>query len=100
MNFHRIPMTAHVPPDAEQIATFLGIVNDPALQPVYVHCKGGTHRTGVMTAIYRMENEGWTAEHAFREMKQNKFGWDILHPEFKSFVFRYKPTCGSDQSVT
>src|SRR5215510_443377 len=30
LNFHRIPMTTHVPPDAEQIATFLKIVNDPA----------------------------------------------------------------------
>jgi protein tyrosine/serine phosphatase len=67
-------------------------VNDPARQPVYLHCKGGKHRTGVMTAIYRMEKDGWTAEQSFREMKQYKFGMDILHPEFKSFVFRYRPT--------
>jgi tyrosine-protein phosphatase SIW14 len=92
MNFYRIPMTTSVPPTPEQIATFLEIVNDPARQPVYVHCKGGKHRTGVMTAIYRMEKDGWTGERAFGEMKQYKFGMDILHPEFKSFVLRYKPT--------
>ena len=30
----------------------LQIVNDPAQQPVFVHCVGGKHRTGVMTAAY------------------------------------------------
>jgi protein tyrosine/serine phosphatase len=92
MRFYRIPMTTHVPPTSEQLATFLEIVNDPMQQPVYVHCAGGRHRTGVMTAIYRMEHDGWTADQAFREMKQYKFGMDVLHPEFKRFVYDYRPT--------
>jgi len=58
MTFVRIPMTTHVEPTAEQLSQFLQIVNDPAQQPVYVHCKGGKHRTGVMTAVYRMEQDG------------------------------------------
>jgi hypothetical protein len=44
-----------------------------------------------MTAVYRMESDGWTAARAFREMKDYKFGADFLHPEFKQFVFGYKP---------
>ena len=91
MRFHRIPMTTHTAPTADQIATFLQLVNDDKNQPVYVHCAGGRHRTGVMTAIYRMSGEGWTAEKAFQEMKQFKFGADILHPEFKRFVYGYQP---------
>ena len=39
---------------------FLKIVNDPKNQPVYVHCVGGRHRTGVMTAIYRMTVDKWS----------------------------------------
>jgi protein tyrosine/serine phosphatase len=66
-------------------------VNDPASQPVYVHCVGGKHRTGVMTAAYRMTHDGWTSDKAFTEMKQYKFGMDMLHPEFKRFVYNYKP---------
>lgn len=89
MSFIRIPMTTHVPPTSDQLALFLRIVNDPARQPVYVHCAGGKHRTGVMTAAYRIEHDGWTSDQAFREMKQYKFGWDALHPEFKQFVYRY-----------
>jgi protein tyrosine/serine phosphatase len=90
MKFFSIPMTTHVPPTDEQIALFLQIVNDPAQQPVYVHCAGGRHRTGVMTAVYRLKQDGWTGDQAFREMKQYKFGWDFLHPEFKKFVYTYR----------
>src|SRR6188474_3155973 len=89
MAFHRIPMTTRKAPTSAQIAEFLKLVNDPAIQPVYVHCAGGKHRTGVMTAIYRMTADKWTPEQAFKEMKQYKFGADFLHPEFKRFVYAY-----------
>jgi len=91
MHFHRIPMTTSVAPTASQIATFMDIVNSPENQPVYVHCAGGRHRTGVMTAIYRMSGASWTADQAFKEMKDYNFGPDFLHPEFKRFVFGYQP---------
>jgi len=89
MKYVAIPMTTRVPPTAEQLAQFLSIVNDPASQPVYVHCVGGKHRTGVMSAIYRMTQHAWTPDQAFSEMKKFKFGATFLHPEFKSFVYSY-----------
>ena len=89
--YFQIPMTTHVVPTTAQLAEFMRIVNDPANQPVYVHCVGGRHRTGVMTAAYRMAHDGWTAERAFKEMKQYKFGADFLHSEFKQFVYSYRP---------
>jgi protein tyrosine/serine phosphatase len=91
MRYVAIPMTTHEVPTSAQLAQFLALVNDPASQPVYVHCVGGKHRTGVMTAAYRMTNDGWTADQAFKEMKQYKFGADFLHSEFKGFVYDYNP---------
>jgi protein tyrosine phosphatase (PTP) superfamily phosphohydrolase (DUF442 family) len=90
MKYVAIPMTTRVAPTTEQLTHFLAIVNDPANQPVYVHCVGGKHRTGVMTAVYRMTQDAWTPDKAFGEMKQYKFGADFLHPEFKKFVYGYK----------
>jgi tyrosine-protein phosphatase SIW14 len=89
MKYCSIPMTTHEPPTTTKMAEFLNIVNDPANQPIYVHCVGGKHRTGVMTAIYRMTHDSWTADQAFKEMKQYKFGADFLHSEFKKFVFDF-----------
>jgi uncharacterized protein (TIGR01244 family) len=91
MKYVRIPMTTHEPPTAGQLSQFLAVVNDPANEPVYVHCVGGRHRTGVMTAAYRMTGQGWTADQAFREMKTYKFGADFLHAEFKAFVYAFHP---------
>jgi tyrosine-protein phosphatase SIW14 len=90
LSYFQIPMTTHTSPTVAQIAQFLKIVTDPASQPVYVHCVGGRHRTGVMTAIYRMTQDRWSAVDAFNEMKQYKFGADYLHREFKEFVLAFR----------
>jgi tyrosine-protein phosphatase SIW14 len=90
LKYFHLPMTTHVAPTALMIAEFLRIANDSANQPVYVHCVGGRHRTGVMTAVYRMTQNGWTADQAFKEMKLYKFGADFLHAEFKKFVYGFK----------
>lgn len=55
-----IPMTTHERPTRAVIEQFLRIVDDPENQPVYVHCVGGRHRTGVMTAVYRMTTDSPT----------------------------------------
>ena len=96
MKFVRIPMTTHETPGPQTIAKFLALVNDPASQPVYVHCMGGRHRTGVMTAIYRMTADAWTPLRAFSEMKQYKFGADFLHQEFKDFVLGFAAAAAPD----
>jgi protein tyrosine/serine phosphatase len=95
MAYVQIPMTTHEPPTSLELARFLSIVNDPAQQPVFVHCVGGRHRTGIMTAVYRMTQDGWTSDQAFNEMKKFKFGASYLHPEFKAFVYDYPATLAS-----
>ena len=89
MTYLHIPMKTRKPPTNEEISTFMAAVE--ADGAVYVHCVGGRHRTGVMTAVYRMTKDGLTGEQAFKEMKQYKYGPDFLHPEFKKFVQKYQP---------
>ena len=90
MNFIRIGMTTTKAPTEAQVARFLDIVNDPANQPVFVHCAGGRHRTGTMTALYRMTNEGWTPAQAYNEMKQYRFEGFPDHPVLRDYVYAYK----------
>src|SRR5438105_8937605 len=86
MSFYRIPMTTSERPSDAAVKQFLSLVNDAARQPVYVHCAGGQHRTGVMTAVYRMTKYGWSEDKAYGEMKQYKFETFFGHPELRSFV--------------
>jgi len=75
----------------EQVAEFLKLVNDPANWPVYVHCKGGRHRTGALTAAYRITHDGWTADQAWDEMKKYDFNDSFFGgpPAQKNFVYAF-----------
>lgn len=91
MNFFRIPLKTRVAATAEQTAYFLGLVNDPANWPVYVHCKGGRHRTGAMTGAYRITHDGWTADQVWEEMKKYDFESGLFGGPAaqKKFVFSF-----------
>jgi len=100
MKFFRIAMVTTSRPNDEQIEAFLKLVNDHETGKFYVHCAGGRHRTGVMTAAYRITHDGWNFEQAFAEMRKFDFegGW-INHAALKSFVYDYytqlkKPVSG------
>jgi uncharacterized protein (TIGR01244 family) len=90
LNYINIPLTTKQAATAEQVKYFLKLVNDQANWPVFVHCKGGRHRTGEMTAIYRITNDGWTADQAYEEMKRYDFEDSFFYPRsLKKFVFSY-----------
>jgi len=91
MHFFRIGMTTTDRPTDAQVAQFFKIVNDPANQPVFVHCAGGRHRTGTMTALYRMTFDGWTPAQAYNEMKQYRFEGFPDHPVLRNYVYAYTP---------
>jgi tyrosine-protein phosphatase SIW14 len=61
----------HRPPAIDQLLTLL---DDESNYPVLIHCHAGLHRTGILTAIYRMEYQGWTRDEAFLDMKAQGFG--------------------------
>lgn len=89
MTYVHIPMTTHDAPTPAVIEQFLRLVDTPEHRPVFVHCVGGRHRTGVMTAVYRIARDGWTADRAYAEMKTYRYGPAFLHPEFKAFVYQF-----------
>lgn len=103
MKYFNIPLKASTPATEEQTAYFLSLVNDPANWPVYVHCKGGRHRTGALTAVYRITHDKWTADQAFQEMKDydfnnGLFGGPSAQRKFVySFYERYRAGAGSGQ---
>jgi len=76
MRYVAIPWHCPLPND-EAFAKFLKLLRDNRGKKVFVHCRLGDDRTGMMIAAYRMADEGWTADEAMREMQ--KFGFTGAH---------------------
>ena len=89
MKYINIPMSDSSYPKPESIETFLKEINDPANGKVYVHCKGGKHRTGVTGAAYRMTKYGWDYDKAYQEMKNYNFYSSWGYGAMKDFVVDY-----------
>lgn len=89
LRYISLPLSDHDYPAEGSAEKFLSIVTDGANWPVFVHCAGGRHRTGVMTAVYRMTIEGWDIDRAYREMKDYDFYTRWGHKAMKDFVYDY-----------
>lgn len=73
------------------IAQYLKILDDPSAYPILLHCKAGLHRTGLFTAIYRMEYEHWSMGESIRELKANGFG-DSAATSANDYIYVYLET--------
>ena len=58
-------------------ARFLEVLRENPQKKVFVHCHAGVDRTGLMIAVYRMTEQGWTSEQAGDEMRD--FGFNFIH---------------------
>lgn len=101
LQYINIPLTTKRAATDEQAQYFLKLVNDQENWPVFVHCKGGRHRTGEMTAIYRITRDGWTADQAYAEMKKYDFEDSFFYPRsLKKYVFSYYKRLMSQKAPT
>jgi protein tyrosine phosphatase (PTP) superfamily phosphohydrolase (DUF442 family) len=76
MKFVGLPWRCTDPKD-DDFANFLALLRDNTDKKIFVHCRAGIDRTGMMIASYRMAEQGWTAAEALREMKA--FGFSSFH---------------------
>lgn len=89
LRYINFPMSDRRYPAPDTAQRFLEIANNPANWPVYVHCAGGRHRTGIMTAVYRITVDGWDLDRAYREMKDYDFYTAWGHKAMKDYIFDY-----------
>lgn len=73
--------------DPNDYVLALRIMNDPAHQPVWVHCAAGSERTGCLVALHRVINEDWDPEKAYAETHQYDHGKNpYLKPMFDQWL--------------
>lgn len=79
--------TNHVD-DADVLAALRAIQTAQAKGPVLMHCKHGSDRTGLMSAMYRVVIEDWSKEDALKEMTQGGFGESSHHKDGVSYMMK------------
>ena len=85
------------------IDEFVELMDQESTYPALLHCKAGLHRTGVLTAIYRMEYQGWSRRAAFHELRAHGFGdWvsTTANPYIDQYIFRYRPRAHGDIRIS
>ena len=87
LNYFNVPFHWLRRPSEEQIALVLSLINAAENQPVFVHCKQGADRTGVVIAIYRIDHDGWSSERAKAEAV--RYGLKPWQMGMKDFIGDY-----------
>jgi len=100
IKYINIPMDDAVYPSETSIAAFMKEIGDPANGVMYVHCKGGRHRTGVTGAVYRFTKYGWDYNKTMTEMENYNFDTSYGRKAMKTFVEDYSAKMKHDVAAT
>ena len=87
LHYFNIPLPDFNRPADRTIKQVLTLIAAVENQPVFVHCRRGADRTGIVVAIYRIEHDGWDSERAKAEAKQYGLGfWQV---KMKDYIHDY-----------
>ena len=98
MQFISVPWKGTGQPAHEQIVSFLDLMRDTHGKKVFVHCRRGADRTGLMVALYRITFDHWDANQAVTEMKEFHYA-SFLLPHLARFVREYPSQLASDPTL-
>ncbi|HBX49465.1 MAG: hypothetical protein A2275_16695 [Bacteroidetes bacterium RIFOXYA12_FULL_35_11] len=57
-----------------------------AKKPILIHCKHGADRTGVMSAMYRIIEQGWTKQEALDELLNGGYGFHTVFKNIPEYI--------------
>jgi protein tyrosine phosphatase (PTP) superfamily phosphohydrolase (DUF442 family) len=89
LKYINLPMSDKDKPADDTILSFFAIANVQENLPLYVHCIGGRHRTGLIGAVYRFDRYKWDYENAYKEMKNYDYYSRWGHGDIKEYVQEY-----------
>jgi tyrosine-protein phosphatase SIW14 len=80
-----IPWSANQEPSSAKIVEFLDLVRANPDTKIYVHCRRGADRTGVMIAAYRIAVEHTSVADAVSEMHRYHYDW-LFRSQLKRYI--------------
>ena len=90
MDYLGLPWSTEDIQDPDQVHTFLAYISEHPDRTLFVHCKAGADRTGVMIALSRIAIDGWPAQQAVDEMNAFHYHFIFL-PHLRRYVMSFRP---------
>jgi len=88
--YRRISCNDFLPPEVYKVTQAIYYMRQYSDLKTYVHCLSGVDRTGFVCAVYRMKEQGWSYEEAYKEWVQLGRHWwyDFWKYELKKYEVR------------
>jgi protein tyrosine phosphatase (PTP) superfamily phosphohydrolase (DUF442 family) len=96
MQYVNVPMTGLTPPTATEITKILALLEDGTAGAVFVHCKSGADRTGVVIAAYRIDHDHWDNSRALKEAMS--CGMSSFQFPRQSYIRKFQPLTIEERS--
>jgi protein tyrosine/serine phosphatase len=89
----------------EHVIDVMRKLRETANGPFLIHCQHGADRTGLMSAMYRVLEQGWTADEALKELVEGGYGYhsiwkNIIRYVRSADVSRLRSAIDSTRTVT
>jgi len=72
--------------DDKHVIAVMRMLKDPANGPYLIHCQHGADRTGVMSAMYRVLEQGWSPDDALAELQGGGYGYHSMWKNILRYV--------------
>ncbi|HEU5135932.1 MAG TPA: tyrosine-protein phosphatase [Steroidobacteraceae bacterium] len=70
----------------KHVVEVMSMLKKPENGPFLIHCQHGADRTGLMTAMYRILEQGWNPEDALQELTDGGFGYHSMWKNIIKYV--------------
>lgn len=72
--------------DDKHVIEVMSMLKKSENGPFLIHCQHGADRTGLMSAMYRMLEQNWSAEDALAELTGGGYGYHSMWRNIKRYV--------------
>jgi protein tyrosine/serine phosphatase len=72
--------------DDKHVIEVMSMLKKTENGPFLIHCQHGADRTGLMSAMYRMLEQNWSAEDALKELTEGGYGYHSVWRNIKRYV--------------
>jgi tyrosine-protein phosphatase SIW14 len=90
MKYIHLPMHGNQTPTQSDIDQIFSLLNDTSRWPLFVHCREGKDRTGMVVGCYRISHDGWTNLRALAEAKS--YASRELTHAMEKFILNFHPS--------